>query len=708
MKYKDLAVSFAALAIPMAAQAQQQGGDVALEEIIVTADRPESFGADLVQVGTFRNARIIDVPLTVNVVPQELIRSQAVAGIYDALRNTAGVSRSQLNGSTYDNIAVRGILVENRTSYRLNGSLPTINLVDLPLENKERVEVLKGVGALYYGFAPPSGIINLVTKRATRDVTQFTSSLTDHGAVAATADISRRITDNFGLRFNGAAGIVQTGVDRVDGDRYVAALAADWDVSEAVSVKLDLEHVAKDVTETAAIQLPAAGSPLVPPAMSGAINLPPLPDPRLNLGGHDLRYDAWATNVLGRVDVRLSPQFALTVEGGQAITERDRDFSQFESLDLRPGSPGFGNGTLRIFRTRDQRYRNRNARTELVGAFATGPVAHNLIVGATSNWRFQNGRNATQVTAVQNYFTPRDVQVAEPGAFTLAPLNVRDRGVYVVDRAKLGPIELLGGLRYSEYRSRSTAANGSVTRFSLKRWTPSVGAIVKPSERTSLYATYLEGLEEGGTAPINNANGGEVLPPAVSKQYELGVKGEALAGVIFQLAGFEISRPFAFTDPVDNMFKLAGRSRYRGIEASVTGEILRTLSVYASGQYLDAEVRRAAPATLIGREPENTPKWTGSLYAEYRPTVLEGFAIGGGAFYVGRRAVNALNQAFVDGYTTFSASARYTIRGIGAEGLTLQLNADNLTDKRYWSTAGNNLLGVGLPRQIKLTTRIGL
>ena len=55
-----------------------------LEEIVVTGDRA-GFGASLVQVGTFRNSRIIDVPLTVNVVPQEVLRAQAVTGIYDAL-----------------------------------------------------------------------------------------------------------------------------------------------------------------------------------------------------------------------------------------------------------------------------------------------------------------------------------------------------------------------------------------------------------------------------------------------------------------------------------------------------------------------------------------------------------------------------------------------------------------------------------------------
>lgn len=664
-----------------------------LEEIVVTADRPDSFGADLVQVGTFRNARIIDVPLTVNVVPQELLRSQAVAGLYDALRNTAGVTRSQLGGSTYDNIAIRGILIENRTSYRLNGSMPIINLVDLPLENKDRVEVLKGVGALYYGFAPPSGIVNLVTKRPNREVTAFTATGTNHGAASVSTDLSRRFGDRFGLRFNGSAGIVETGVKRFDGERYVAALAADWDASDALKFKVDIEHVAKDVTEPSALQLL--------PAADGFI--PAIPDPETNFGGRDLRYDAWATNVLGRVDWRISSAWAVTVEGGQALTVRNRDFSQLEKY----GNPA-GDGTLRVFRTRDQRFRNRNLRGEVAGAFGTGPVTHNLIVGASSNWRYQNGRNSTPLTVAQNFFNPRDVTIPQPTVFTVTPLNITDRGVYVVDRAKLGIVELLAGVRYSDYKSRTKFTNGTINHFAVTKWTPSFGVMIRPAKDLSIYATYLEGLEEGGTAPINSAVPGDVLPPAVSTQYEIGVKGEVLKNVVVQVAAFQIKRPSAFTDPADNRFKLAGRARYRGVEASFTGEVTRQFSVFLTGQYLDAETQSAVNPRLVGKRPENTPKWTASLYGEYRPDAIRNFAIGGGIFYVGDRAVNNFNDAFVDGYTTLSASARYTFPEVGRDGLTFQLNADNLTNERYWSTASNGLLAVGFPRQIKLTARLGL
>lgn len=110
----------------------------------MTAERTGSFKSNTVQVGTFRDLAPLDVPQTSNVVTREVLDAQAASTLFGALRNTAGVTRSQLSGSTYDNIAIRGILVENRGNYRLNGSLPIINLIDVPLENKERVEVLKG------------------------------------------------------------------------------------------------------------------------------------------------------------------------------------------------------------------------------------------------------------------------------------------------------------------------------------------------------------------------------------------------------------------------------------------------------------------------------------------------------------------------------------------------------------------------------------
>src|ERR1044071_1749031 len=112
----------AALASAAAAQAQAQSADGSassssspiLEEIVVTADRKDSYSADLVQAGSFRGARQLDTPLTINVIPNTLIQSQQAQGLLDALRNTAGVSPAQTTVTVYSNIAIRGINVENR------------------------------------------------------------------------------------------------------------------------------------------------------------------------------------------------------------------------------------------------------------------------------------------------------------------------------------------------------------------------------------------------------------------------------------------------------------------------------------------------------------------------------------------------------------------------------------------------------------------
>src|SRR5574343_600386 len=193
-----------AFAVPLLSAAEQTLG-----EVEVRSGASGSFTSPSVQVGTFRDQAPVDVPMTNNVVTRETLDAQGQRTLFGALRNTAGVTRSQLSGSTYDNIAIRGILVENRGNYRLNGSLPIINLIDIPLENKDRVEVLKGASSMYYGFVPPSGIVNLVTKRpAAEPLTSVATSINQHGAADVHVDLSRRFGEQgqLGARFNVAVG----------------------------------------------------------------------------------------------------------------------------------------------------------------------------------------------------------------------------------------------------------------------------------------------------------------------------------------------------------------------------------------------------------------------------------------------------------------------------------------------------------------------
>jgi iron complex outermembrane receptor protein len=256
------------------------------------------------------------------------------------------------------------------------------------------------------------------------------------------------------------------------------------------------------------------------------------------------------------------------------------------------------------------------------------------------------------------------------------------------------------GVRSSFYESVA-----ATTHYKADRVNPSLSLMYKPIPNVSIYASYIEGVEESGQAPANRANSGEILAPAVSKQKEVGVKALVAQGILLQVAYFDIKRASTTVDVPTNRFILNGMARYSGFELSASGEITKQLSLIGSALFMEAEQLNRANAETFGKIPDNTPQRTASLFAEYRPTSIPGLALSSGVHYVGRRPVNSANQAFVDDYAILSLGARYATR-IAGKRTMLQAVVDNATNSNYWSTAGNGLLGVGAPIMFKVASRV--
>src|SRR6185312_1143698 len=69
-----------------ASAAQPSGsGDTepVLQEVVVTGARNNQFGTDVVQAGSFRGARALDVPLTISVIPSAVLQSQQAITLMD-------------------------------------------------------------------------------------------------------------------------------------------------------------------------------------------------------------------------------------------------------------------------------------------------------------------------------------------------------------------------------------------------------------------------------------------------------------------------------------------------------------------------------------------------------------------------------------------------------------------------------------------------
>jgi iron complex outermembrane receptor protein len=411
----------------------------------------------------------------------------------------------------------------------------------------------------------------------------------------------------------------------------------------------------------------------------------------------------------------------LTVSGGTSHLVRSRRFNTLNPLNLTTGE-----GTLAISLQPDLTFKNVNTRAELAGTFNTWFLTHEVLIGASQNVRdafnstsvAANCPGATptapRVTCTQNFYNPRDIPETAMPVRTGNETRIDDVGYYFFDRIKVTEwLQLLGGVRVSEYEESNRTTH--TTTFDASPTSISYGAVVKPLSWISVYGTYIEGLESTPGAPSTAVNQGAQLPATESEQREAGIKIEPTPGLLLQAAYFDIDRASTYVNGA-NLYVQDGRASYEGWELSLSGEVTRDLSLYASALFLDAIQESGAPTvittnpttgavtvapTAVGKLIENSAKETFSIAGEYRlDALLEGFSVTAGAYHTGRRAVNSLNQAFAPGYTLYDAGFAYDT-AFGDTEMTFQLNAQNITNERYFASTGGFLLAQGGPRLIK-------
>ncbi len=658
------------------------------EEIVVTGQRP-TFKTEMVQVGAFRNQSILDTPASIAVIPKALLDAQGATGLEEALRNAPGVTQQATSPTTSNNFVSRGVLMNARTNYRLNGALQIINLSPIPIENKQRVELLKGVSALYYGLATPSGIVNVVAKRAgDQPVSSVYFNGDVEGSLGAGFDIGRKLgaEDQFGVRINGYSGHVETPIDGVNGRRYLISGAFDWQASERLSFKFDIEHYRRATDEPGGISLAAFQL------------LEGIPNPHNRYAPSNAPYRTWSTNALGRVDYALGDAWSVRAELGLAQSRRQRSRADFSFTNA--AAVATGAGRIAGNYTPDQEYRNEYIRTEIAGKLPTFGIEHELLFGFARNRQVQEDQHQTSYTAVaQNIYDPRNIPFSSLN-FTktrLAAGSVNiDTGFYMLDIAHVGEkILLIGGVRRVLYDTKEAGSD-----YRMKAWTPTGGIVFKVTPKSSLYFTYIEGLESAGTAPTGTTNEGDILRPVLSKQIEAGGRVE-VAGALASLAYFRIDRGLGYID-ASNTYVVNGRAIHEGIEGSLQGNVTKTLSVALSGQYLKAQQEQTGVVAQDGKRVDNTPRWSASLFAEYRPPMLPELGVNAGAYYTGLRYADALNRYSMPAYTTYSLGANYKLRLPDDRAITLRVNGDNITNKRYWSTGGT-IFYVGLARQVRFS-----
>ena len=694
-----------------------------MDDIVVTGERNNQFGTDVVQAGSFRGAKTLDTPLTVAVIPQAVLQSQQAIDIIDAVRNTPGVSTSSVGPAAYSNVTIRGINVDTRANYKLDGTLNILSSVAFPLEDKDRVEVLKGASALYYGFSTPSGIVNLTMKRPTESLyLQEDTFFDSHGSLGQHVDVGDTV-GIFGFRLNGVLQHIDTGIKYATGQRYLIAGAFDLKPTSRLTITVDFEDFRRNISEPGSFRFVTSAPKPTPANPYPTIPLPSLDrlDPSTNFAPAGANNNTRETNYLGKVNYKFADGWNLSAAYGGSYQHRIRYTPQMD-----PGNTTTGAGVLYLA-PQNSNFKNVNYNAELSGKFRVGGVSNEILIGVAR----RIGDTFTPFTpavtsrphANQNYYDPIYMTIDSP--FTPAIVfstiasktRIDDKGVYVFDRVNFNDVvQLLGGVRKSDYAeillvpaSNTTAVAGPT--FKAQPWSFSGGVVLKPTKWSSVYGTYIEGLESTPAAPGGVNNPGYQPPPATSTQKEFGIKLEPKQNLLFQAAYFDIKRVQAYVNS-GNYYVEDGRARYRGIELSVSGNITPDLAVIAGYTYLDAKQIIGAPTintptsfvpTTVGLKLEGAPAHTWSMAGEYKLSWLTpGLKLSAGAYYTGMQAVNPQNIAFTPAYTTYDLGASYTFRIQGHE-LVARVNGQNITGKRYWASVGGVNLSENLPGTVKFS-----
>ena len=193
--------SAAALAIAQAFPAfAQQAEEPAMTEVVVTAVRGS---ADSASVAGFSERPLLQTPASVSVITREQMQALNIRSTTDAARYDASISDAYNAVGYAEQFSIRGFKLDNANSYRKDGLAISAD-TQIPLENKESIEVQKGLAGITAGVAAPGGVVNFVTKRPT-DTTlrSVLFEVSERGTLLGTVDLGGRFDDRrFGYRIN--------------------------------------------------------------------------------------------------------------------------------------------------------------------------------------------------------------------------------------------------------------------------------------------------------------------------------------------------------------------------------------------------------------------------------------------------------------------------------------------------------------------------
>ncbi|MFW2057905.1 TonB-dependent siderophore receptor [Acinetobacter haemolyticus] len=708
------AFSYLGLSSTMA-YAEQENEIQRLPKITITANQNANI-QNSVNLTGFTEQTIAKIPASIHVVTAEQIADQHAKTLKDIVKNDAAVGEGYAPIGYYSNFVMRGFALNLGSSYLLNGNLLR-GEQNVALENKEHVEILKGISAIQSGMSTPGGVVNYVTKRP-KDIRSVTLETDSQGGYRVATDIGNIFDANqqFGYRINLAHEEIHPYVEHANGKRLFGSVALDWQISDDSKLEFDIESQRQRQRSVPGYQL-----------LDGKTVPTNVEWDRL------LGYQSWSKPVTNeslntslKYTHRLNDDWTANLSASQSRVTVD-DYSAFpwgcyseicEFTGLGNTVDKNGNYEIYDFRSPDDSYLTNQFKTGLNGKFTTGTWQHSLNIELSHTYKRRAQYDAiNELVGMGNIYNntvnyaPTDVALGN----RYKSLDSQQTALNLLDQIRFNDSwsVLMGGKILSLDEKAYDAAANKIRDTDLNRFLPQFAVMYQPWENTQVYTSFSKGLSDGGQAPwyaFGNEEKGivgnafETLAPIKSTQYELGLKHQ-LQSMLFTVAIFDLEQDHQYTN-ADNYYLTDGKQHNIGLELGLQGHITENFDITSTLALTRSRLKEISVSEYQGHQTQNVPKVRFAGYLSYQLPQVEGLRLLAGMQYSASKYANKIGSVKVPSYTVFNAGAAYNFKANGYEN-TLRFNVDNLFNKKYWRDAGSffgdDYLFLGAPRTAQLS-----
>ena len=637
-------------------------------------------------VATRTPTRLIDVPQSVQVYPNQLIEDRAILEGNELFRNVSGINQSVYSAMVFRGFTQRELLFNGARGNpygSLDGDVNNsgFSTSQIRLTDIQRVEVLKGPTSAVYGAGEPGGLVNYVTKQP-----------------------GEALDGEMQVRF-GSFSQKMTSVD-LGGpiNKHLLARGAfyfeDRDTFRNNSGARNSHAVANLLYKVNDRHRLAAEAEFINQGLSGQ-RLRGVP---VDATGRFLTNIEWSANepsdgikMIGRV-LQLRGDHNLRSGWDANYTFR---YLEYENSD-RYHDPRGLNAATATGQTMRREYRHYirsnddwSLGANLSRSLKAGGTIHRVAFGFDrfdQDHMFRLGRVREREVA-GGVVPPLDLfhpvyGLTDPSnynltAFTISTGKTSRTGLYAQDQIVLNRyVQATLSGRVDRYDD--AGFSGVPLKFEKTATSGRAGLLVKPVERVSFYASYSNSFTRAPLfAQAPSANG--PFDPETGRQFEVGAKSELLnrrlflTGAFFNINKSNILR----TDPAlgpqgnnSNALLAVGQARSRGFEWNLEGFLTSRWYSTLNYAYVDTEILKDNVASIIGKPLANAPRHTVGLFTRYN--LYKRTGVGFGLEGVGER-IEPFAGIRADGYVIGDVSVYHEFNNWSR----LQVQVTNVTNRTY-------------------------